>query len=288
MKLEAGQVAVVTGAAHGIGLAIASALHARGVRVVLADIEADALAQAAAQLGEETLAVPTDVADPDQVNALAAATLARFGRVDLVFNNAGTGTGGPMWDLDPEQWQRVWSINVGGVVNGIRAFVPHLISAGRGHIVNTASIAGVTTGPFNAPYTASKHAVVALSEALHGELSVMAPGIGVTVVCPGPVDTRMLRGITDISSDIVDDAALRKGQGWLGDMTDEQWGRFSPGLEVIVKMAAAMISPERAATIVLDAVENDRMFVTTHPEWAQAARQRMEDIAAELGKPNPQ
>ena len=196
MKLQAGQVAVVTGAANGIGRALATEIVARGLRVVVADIESEPLTALAADLGAAALAVPTDVADPDQVRALAERTLAAFGRVDLVVNNAGVSEGGPSWALESAQWRRVWSVNVEGVVHGIAAFVPHLIAAGSGHVVNLSSVAGLdTAAPLGAPYSASKHAVLAISEGLRTELELLAPGVRVTTVCPGPVDTRMMRGL---------------------------------------------------------------------------------------------
>lgn len=285
MKLQAGQVAVVTGAANGIGRAVAQALRARGIRVVLADIDSDAVAKAAAELGPDTLAVPTDVADPTQVQRLADTTLGHFGRVDLVFNNAGMGVGGPIWLVEPDDWQRVWSVNVQGVVNGIRAFVPHLIAAGQGHIVNTSSLAGVSIGLFNAPYTASKHAVVSLTEALHGELGILSPGIGVTVVCPGPVDTRMLRGLTDGVGSMLgegDSIPPQPGEGWFGSLTPEQWERFAPALGAVTRLADEVMPAARAAEIILSAVEADRLYVTTHPEWATQASDRVAAIVADM------
>ncbi|MEV0032467.1 SDR family NAD(P)-dependent oxidoreductase [Nocardia sp. NPDC050793] len=281
MKLEAGQVAVVTGAANGIGRAVAQALCDRDIRVVLADIDGDAVARAADELGSDTVAVPTDVADPHQVQRLADTTLERFGRVDLVFNNAGMAVGAPIWLVEPEDWHRLWAVNVQGVVNGMRAFVPHLIAAGRGHVVNTSSLAGVTTGPFNAPYTASKHAVVALTEALRGELDVLAPEIGATVVCPGPVDTQMLRGVTDGIGTLLG-APAQARQGWLGTLTPEQWDRLAPGLGVVAQMADEAMPAARAAEIILSAVEADRLYVTTHPSWTAPVRDRVARIVADM------
>ncbi|MET8776823.1 SDR family NAD(P)-dependent oxidoreductase [Nocardia sp. NPDC004654] len=284
MKLEPGQVAVVTGAANGIGRAVAQALCDRGIRVVLADIDGEAVAKAADELGAETLAVPTDVADPEQVQRLADATVEHFGRVDLVFNNAGMGVGGPIWEVAPDDWQRVWAVNVQGVVNGMRAFVPHFIAAGRGHVVNTSSLAGVTVGLLNGPYTASKHAVVSLTEALHGELAVLAPGVGATVVCPGPVDTQMLRGLTDGIGSLLGDGGVpaQPTEGWLGTLTPEQWGRLAPGFGAITQLANEAMPAARAAEIILTAVEADRLYVTTHPHWATQAGDRVAKIVADM------
>ncbi|MFI6869140.1 SDR family NAD(P)-dependent oxidoreductase [Nocardia sp. NPDC050406] len=285
MKLHSGQVAVVTGAANGIGRAVAEALRARDIRVVLADLEADAVAEVAAALGPDTLSVPIDVADAAQVRRLADTTMERFGRVDLVFNNAGTAAGGPVWAVEPEEWQRVWGVNVQGVVNGIRAFVPLMIAAGRGHVVNTSSLAGVTTGMFNAPYAATKHAVVSLTETLHGELSVLAPGIGATVVCPGPVDTRMLRSITEGIEPLLadgDSTPPQPTEGWLASLAPDQWARFAPALGAVGQLAAEAIPAARAAEMILAAVEADRLYVTTHPHWAPQASDRVAAIVADM------
>jgi NAD(P)-dependent dehydrogenase (short-subunit alcohol dehydrogenase family) len=195
MKLEQGRVAVVTGAASGLGLALAEALAARRLDLVLSDVETGALADAVKAVGASgasVIGVPADVRSADQVEALAAATLDRFGRVDVVCNNAGvTSHPTPAWEVERNDWEWVLSVNLGGVINGIRAFVPHLIAQNSGHIVNTASMAGISVAPGLGPYLASKHAVVALSEGLAQELALAAPGVGVTVVCPGMVTTNI-------------------------------------------------------------------------------------------------
>jgi NAD(P)-dependent dehydrogenase (short-subunit alcohol dehydrogenase family) len=172
MKLEAGQVAVVTGGASGLGLAMAHEFAARGLSIVLG--------------------VPTDVRFPDQVDALAAATIERFGRVDVICNNAGVATmSGATWEVPLEDWKWILDVNLLGVVHGVRSFVPHLVAQNSGHVVNTASMAGVSAGPGMAPYLASKHAVFALTEGLTAELAESAPGVRVTVVCPGSLDTNI-------------------------------------------------------------------------------------------------
>ncbi|WP_433490655.1 SDR family oxidoreductase [Nocardia grenadensis] len=277
MKLEAGQVAVVTGAANGIGRAVAAALVDRGLRVVVADVEAETLARTAAELGDPVLAVPTDVADIDQVRALAERTLATFGRVDLVVNNAGVGAGGPSWDIAPAEWDRVWSVNVGGVVNGIHVFTPHLIAGGGGHIVNTASLAGLTVGLFGAPYAASRSAIISISESLRGELDIIAPHIGVTVVCPGPVDTRMFRGLAEMA------APPEEGASEAETLPAEVLAALAPMMAAVGEMAKEMLPPTRAAEIVLAAVEAGKLYETTHPVMAHAARERIETILESFG-----
>jgi NAD(P)-dependent dehydrogenase (short-subunit alcohol dehydrogenase family) len=195
MKLETGQVAVVTGGGSGLGLALVEAFAARGLSVVVADVERDALAGAVAHLEQRdvpVLGVPTDVRHAAQVDGLAAATLDRFGRVDVICNNAGVTTAGPnIWETPVNDWEWVLAVNLWGVIHGLRAFVPHLVAQNSGHVVNTSSMAGVSVPTRHGPYLASKHAVVALSESLEIELASAAPNVGVTVVCPGIVGTNI-------------------------------------------------------------------------------------------------
>jgi NAD(P)-dependent dehydrogenase (short-subunit alcohol dehydrogenase family) len=196
VKLKAGQVAVVTGGASGIGFALAEAFGARGLSVVLGDVEATALDDAASRLsanGVKVLPFTVDVSDAVQVDDLADQALEHFGRVDVVCNNAGVmiASRQPMWEIGYHDWVWLLNVNLWGVINGLRTFVPMLVEQGHGHIVNTASLAGIATIPEIAPYTASKHAVVGLTEALRVELAEHAPEVGVTVVCPGSVATRL-------------------------------------------------------------------------------------------------
>lgn len=195
MKLEAGQVAVVTGGASGIGFAMAESFAQRGLDIVLADIDAEPLARAVSNIessGVSAIGVVTDVRKPEQLDALAAKTLERFGRVDIICNNAGVASPmKPIWEIDERDWEWVLSVNLRGVISGMRAFVPHLVAQGSGHVVNTASMAGIAIIPTLGPYTAAKHAVVALSEVLSAELATAAPGVGVTVVCPGMIESNL-------------------------------------------------------------------------------------------------
>lgn len=196
MKLRESDVAVVTGAASGIGFALAREFADRGMSVVLADVEDESLERAVHELpraGDRTVAVRTDVSDPTQVEALARHALDRFGRVDVVCNNAGVSlrTRVPSWEVEANDWTWILGVNLWGVVHGIDTFAPLLVEQGRGHIVNVASMAGISTVPYVAPYTVAKHAVVGLSEALADELAQIAPDVHVTVVSPGPVSTRI-------------------------------------------------------------------------------------------------
>ena len=205
-----GRVAVVTGGASGIGFALASAFAAEGMKIVLGDIEAPALDEAVGKLeaaGAAVIGVVTDVSDGAQVQALADAAVARFGAIHIACNNAGVGAGGLSWEAPLSTWEWVLGVNLWGVVHGLRAFVPILMQQSQGYVVNTASIAGLVAGPFMAPYNASKHAVVAISETLHHEMAMMAPHVKVSVLCPGWVRTRIADSARNRPEEPAEDAA---------------------------------------------------------------------------------
>ena len=191
MESLTGKVAVVTGAASGIGRALANVLAGEGMRIVLADVEESTLhdaGDAMAADGASVLTVATDVSDASSMAALADAALAAFGRVHVVCNNAGvSGTFGHTWTTSAAEWRWVLDVNIGGVINGIRTFVPLLIEQNDGHIITTGSAASFEAFPGMGPYAASKHAVIGISEALRRELSVTANGVGVSVLIPGGV-----------------------------------------------------------------------------------------------------
>lgn len=193
MKIESGQVGVITGGASGIGLGLAHALASRGVDVVISDVRAEALEEAAASLaglGGRVVTVRADVTSERSVEELAERTLEAFGRVDLVCNNAGVVCpGAPMWEQSLDTWKRMIDIKLMGVVHGVRSFAPHLISQGTGHILNTASSGGLAPLPERTPYGGTMHAVVGMTETLDAELRAAAPLVGATVLCPGLVDT---------------------------------------------------------------------------------------------------
>lgn len=185
-----GGVAVITGAASGIGTGLVRKALALDMRVVLADVRADALNAFAKTLKGEVLAVPTDVSDPASVEALAQRAWDTYGRVDLLFNNAGVMATGFSWEIEPERWRRSFGVNVFGILNGIRSFVPRMLKAGTpAHIVNTSSIGGFLPSPMMAPYSATKFAVVGLTESLYGEMKILQAPIGVSLLAPGPVKT---------------------------------------------------------------------------------------------------
>ncbi|MGP8058739.1 MAG: SDR family oxidoreductase [Acidimicrobiales bacterium] len=187
-----GTVAIVTGAASGIGAALAAALVARGATVVLADIDEPGVSSAAHSLGagDRARAVAVDVTDRDRVTALIESTAAEYGRLDYLFNNAGIGAGGPVEELGVGLWARAVDVDLNSVIYGVAAAYPIMVRAGTGHIVNTASLAGLVPSPFLTPYAAAKSAVVGLSTSLRVEAA--ARGVRVSVVCPGPVETPLL------------------------------------------------------------------------------------------------
>jgi len=271
MKDFAGKVAVVTGAASGIGRGLAHRFAAAGMKVVLADVEAAALEEAARDIGSkgaETLAVRTDVSKGAEVEALAQATLDRFGGVHVVCNNAGVAVSGPAWTFTVADWEWVLGVNLWGVVHGVRVFTPIMLSqGGDGHIVNTASLAGLTSGPGGAIYNVSKHGVVTLSETLYHELVMMGSPLRVSVLCPGFVNTRIADAARNRPAELAATAAPPPGYAEM-----EQLGRV---------LLAAGSAPALIADRVFDAIEHERFYVLPHPEWKDVIQTRMEDILAE-------
>ncbi len=265
MKDLAGKVAVITGGASGIGLAVARHCAQRSMKVALADIEEaplHAAAEALAATGAQVEAVRTDVADGAQVEALRDRVLDRFGAVHFVHNNAGVGVGGPLWTVSEADWRWILGVNLWGVVHGIRVFVPLLVEQDEGHVVNTASLAGLISPGFLGPYNATKHAVTTLSETLYRDLRATGSHVGVSVLCPGFVQT----GIAE--SD-------RNRPPWAPLATD---GASAGTRDVIRSVVAGGISPDEVADAVIDAVTNETFYIITHDDSRQAIEIRMRDI----------
>lgn len=266
-----GRVAVVTGSASGIGLGLARRWAAEGMRVVLADVEEVALKQAEADLratGADVVAVVTDVSSKDSVEELARAAETHFGAVHLVCNNAGVGGGGPMGTLQHEQWEWVLGVNLWGVIHGISAFLPRMLAQGEGHIVNTASVAGLLSAPGMGPYCASKFAVVAISESLHLELTMQASSVKVSVLCPGWVRTNI--GDSDRNWPSRLGPAPVRGQEPSSQMAREMFQQ---------SLANGMV-PDDVAALVADAVKHDRFWILTDPQMAARAVDRAEGIVS--------
>jgi len=262
-----GKVAVVTGGASGIGRGMAQRFAREGMRIVLADVEETALRQAETEMraaGATVIAVPTDVSKLEDVEALAQRTLQEFGQVDIVCNNAGVAAlGMPSWQAPIEDWKWVLGVNLWGVINGVHTFVPIMLKQGtEGHIVNTASLAGLMSGPMMATYGVSKFGVVALSEALHHELTLQGAQIGVSVLCPAWVNTRIADAERNRPSDLQRSEAMPQ----------------QPLEGVVRQLLATGLSPENVAEKVLHAVKNNRFYIITHPETKAIIRQRMENI----------
>lgn len=275
MELVAGKVAVVTGAASGIGRALAGRFADAGLHVVLADIEQEALDKAVAEVsssGAEAIGVVTDVSHQESVDSLRDATVDRFGTAHVVCNNAGVATGGLVWDQSLDDWNWVLGVNLFGVIHGIRAFTPLLREQGEGHIVNTASMAGLTSPPLMGIYNVTKHAVVTLSETMFGELAMEQSPVGVSVLCPGWVNTRIHEADRNRPASSPDDPA----PGVAGPAgTDPALFRDTLG-----GMLAAGLAPDHVAELVLDAIRARRFYILTHPDWAPMISARTDHIVA--------
>jgi len=278
MKEFKDRVAVITGAASGIGYSMAERFAAEGMKVVLADVGDAALARAESALqekGAETLAVRTDVSKADDVNALAEKTIAAFGAVHIVCNNAGvTGGTDPVWKQPLESWQWTLGVNAWGIIHGIRAFVPIMLQQGtEGHIVNTSSGSGLFPAPpFSGPYVASKYAVVAISEVLHLELTLMCSKVKVSVLCPGYVRTNIMRTNYHNLPE-----KLKRSQPVSNEFEQKLF-------ELSSKSLKAGIPPEQVAGDVIEAIRNEQFYIFPNPEVMKIVRNRMECI---LTQQNP-
>lgn len=248
----AGRVAVVTGAASGLGYAMTARFLGAGMRVAMADVEEAALRGAARELSGagEVLAVPTDVTRPESVAALRERVDEKLGPAHLLCNNAGVVSGGgATWDISLPAWQWAFEVNLMGVVYGIREFLPGMVRRGAGHVINTASIAGLLGTPFGAPYGTTKHAVVGLSKGLHLELRVLESDVRVSVLCPGYIRTNLA-------------GATRNWPTRLGEPPE-----VDPTLaENTEASIAAGMDPAQVADEVLDAVLGGRFWVTPNAD----------------------
>jgi NAD(P)-dependent dehydrogenase (short-subunit alcohol dehydrogenase family) len=261
-----GKVAVVTGGASGIGRALAARFADEGMHVVIADIEAAPLAATADELG--VFGVRTDVTEADSVAALADATLERFGAVHVVCNNAGVGGGGLIKDLTLKDWRWVIDVSLWGVIHGVHSFLPHLLqNADGGHIVNTASLAGLVAGPGIGPYNAAKYGVVAISETLAAELAAEGSQVGVSVLCPGFVRTNIF------TSQRNRPAALRNDKPKTGARDANQ--------QIADALLAQGIDPSIVAGKVFDAIRANRFWIITHPEYLPSIAERCARIQDE-------
>ena len=268
-----GKTAVLTGAGSGFGLECARIAAQRGMNVVLVDVQQDALDAADAEikaLGAATLAFKLDVASADQVEAMAKAVFERFGAPHLVFNNAGVGSGGLIWENTLKDWEWVLGVNVMGVVHGLRNFTPMMLAAAeadpawQGHIVNTASMAGLLNAPNMGVYNVSKHAVVSMTETLYQDLQLVTDQISASVLCPFFVATGIaqshrnrpdeLKGSKPTKSQLIGQAMTGKAVG------------------------SGKVSAADVAAMVFDAVAANQFYIYSHPKAIKSVQTRMEDV----------
>lgn len=277
-----GRTAVLTGAGSGFGLECARLGARLGMNLVLADVQADALEAAASEMraiGVPVLAQQLDVSDAAAVQALAQATQERFGAPHLVFNNAGVGGCGLVWETSLREWQWVLGVNLMGVVHGVRAFTPLMLAAAQadpqwsGHIVNTASMAGMVNMPNMGVYNVSKHAVVALSETLHQDLALVSDQVHASVLCPFYVPTGISNSQRNRPDALQDDA-----------LTASQRIGQAMGAKAV---HSAKVSAAEVAQMVFEAVRERRFYIYSHPQTLGSVQTRMEDVLQQRNPSDP-
>jgi len=272
-----GRVAVVTGAASGIGFGLSERFAAEGMAVVMADVERPALERAAAALsgaGHQVLAVPTDVSRREEVEALRDAALRAYGAVHVLCNNAGVGgPHDPLWTISQEDWAWVLGVNLWGVVHGVSAFMPVLLEQPAAHIVNTSSIFGVFAGALG-PYGVSKHAITAFSETLYFNLRDEGAKVGVSVLCPGAVKTNFGTSERNRPADLP------------GPVDAVATERATAARERFDRLAAAGMEPSEVAGIVVDGIRRGRFYLLTSANRNEAVRRRGEEVVSG-GPPSP-
>ncbi len=268
-----GGIAVITGAASGFGLQCCRIAAGLGMKIVMADVQADALATAQGEiegLGAKVLPFRLDVSKATEVEALAAATLQRFGTPNFVFNNAGVGAGGLIWEHTLKDWEWVIGVNLMGVAHGLRVFTPLMLAAAakdpawRGDIVNTASMAGLLNAPNMGVYNVSKHAVVAMSETLYQDLALVTEQVHAHVLCPYFVPTGIHKSERNRPADMPA-AAPTRSQLIAQAMSDQA---VSKG-----KVTAAQV-----AQFVFDACAHNHFYIFSHPKSLATVQTRLEDI----------
>ena len=277
-----GGIAVITGAASGFGLETSRIAARLGMRIVMADVQADALATAQAEIegmGAQVLPFQLDVSKAEQVDALAAATMKRFGAPNFVFNNAGVGIGGLIWEHSAKDWEWVLGVNVMGVAHGVRAFTPLMLAAAdadpawHGHIVNTASMAGLINAPNMGAYNVSKHAVVSLSETLYQDLALVSTQVHAHVLCPFFVPTGITRSHRNRPGELAAEKPTRS-QLIAQAMSDKAVG-------------SGKVSAAQVAQWVFDACDEDRFYIYSHPKSLASVQVRLEDMMTPRNPSDP-
>lgn len=278
-----GKVAVITGAGSGFGREFARRGAALGMKLVLADIQEDSLAETATELqagGAEVLSRKVDVSDGAQIDALAAATMERFGAVHVLFNNAGIGAAGLIWENTVQDWQWSLGVNLWGVIHGVRAFTPLMLAAAkadpsyRAHIVNTASMAGLINQPNAGAYNVSKHAVVSLSETLFHDLSLVTGQVHCSVLCPYFVPTGIHLSHRNRPADLANEAPPTQSQKIAHVMMSKA-------------VTSGKLTAEHIAEITFDAIVRDQFYILSHPNALDAVLQTAQDIVAQRNPSDP-
>lgn len=283
MKNFKDKVAVITGAASGFGREFAHHGARLGMKLVLADVQQDALQSVQSELeaqGAQVLAMSCDVSKAQQVQALADAAMMRFGAVHLLFNNAGVGAGGLVWENTEADWDWLLGVNLFGVIHGVRIFTPLMLACAKrdteyeGHIVNTASIAGLQNAPTMGIYNVSKHAVVALTETLYQDLKLIDAPIGVSLLCPFFVPTGIHQSERNRPQEMQNTAALTRSQALAQAFSEKS-------------VMSGKISAAQIAGLTFDAVCADRFYIYSEIESLANTRKRMEDIVQQRNPSDP-
>lgn len=283
MKDFKNKVAVITGGGSGFGREFALIGAKLGMKLVLADVQQEALDKVKAELeaqGAEVLAMRCDVRKAEQLQALADATMARFGAVHLLFNNAGVGSGGLVWENSQADWEWVLGVNVWGVIHGVRIFTPLMLecakkdSSYQGHIVNTASMAGLLNAPTMGIYNVSKHAVVSLSETLYHDLKLVDAPIGASVLCPYFVPTGISQSHLNRPGDVQSDATPTASQRAAQAMSDKA-------------VTSGKVSAAQVAEWTFDAIRDEKFYIYSHPGSLGNVQKRMEDIVLQRNPGDP-
>ncbi|WP_011297584.1 SDR family oxidoreductase [Cupriavidus necator] len=275
-----GRVAVITGGASGFGKEFARIGAGLDMKLVLADVQQDALDATVAELrgqGADVIGLRTDVSRGEQVQALADAAMERFGQVNLLFNNAGVGAGGLLWENSLKDWEWVLGVNLYGVVHGVRIFTPLMLAAAakdptyQAHIVNTASMAGMLSPPAMGVYNVSKHAVVTLTETLYQDLGLVTEQVRCSVLCPYFVPTGINQSQRNRPADLTNDAPPTRSQMVSQALTDKA-------------VTSGKVTAEDVAQKTFDAIRAESFYIYSHPQALAPVQQRFEDI---IGQRNP-
>lgn len=283
MKDFKGRVAVITGAASGFGKAFAEMAADLGMKLVLADIQAEALETTVAELrgrGAAVIGRRTDVSQAEQIQALADAAIADFGAVHLLFNNAGVLAGGLVWENSEKDWDWVLGVNVRSVIHGVRIFTPLMLAAAaadpeyEGHIVNTASMAGLLNAPTLGAYSLSKQAVVSLSESLYHDLALVSAQVHCSVLCPYFVPTGISQSARNRPQELANAAGLTRSQAIALAQNQKATG-------------AAKVSTEQIAEMTFEAIRQRSFYIYSHPHALGSVRERFDAIVEQRNPPDP-